>query len=150
MEVVGERVELGPLLAELVGAVTPSEGVDVRFEDPGELAVIASRGLLEQALANVIGNAVRYTGEGQVSVSAAAADERFVVVQVRDTGPGIPNEDQPRVFERFFRAASHSRDGFGLGLPIARQAVEVLGGELKLESNVGVGTTVRIRLRRAT
>jgi two-component system, OmpR family, phosphate regulon sensor histidine kinase PhoR len=147
---VGERVELGPLLTELVGAVTRSERVEVHLEDPGELAVIASPGLLEQALANVIGNAVRYTGEGRVVVSASAADEDLVVVQVRDTGPGIPKEDQERVFERFYRADRQSREGFGLGLPIARRAVEVLGGELELESNVGTGTTVRIRLRRAT
>ncbi len=147
---VAERVDVEALLSEIAGGVTPSEGVEVRVEDPGDLAVIASRGLLEQAVANVVGNAVRYTGEGRVVLSASAVDERSVVLQVADTGPGIPTEDQERVFERFFRASGTSRDGFGLGLPIARQAVHVLGGELELESRVGVGTTVRIRLRRAT
>jgi signal transduction histidine kinase len=70
------------------------------------------------------------------------------VIEVADTGPGIPLGERGRVFERFYRAGDRE-DGFGLGLSIARNAVRALGGEIALDSQVGVGTIVRITLERA-
>ena len=69
------------------------------------------------------------------------------MIEVADTGGGIPLEVRSRIFDRFYRAGDRE-GGFGLGLSIARKAVNALGGEIELDSEVAVGTTVRIRLDR--
>jgi len=80
-----------------------------------------------------------------VSLRGREEDARVVVIEVADTGPGIGTRDQKRVFERFSRGtASESGTGFGLGLSIARGAVLLLGGEIELDSEEGIGTTVRL------
>ena len=77
------------------------------------------------------------------------AENGSVVIEVADTGRGIPARERARIFERFYRAGG-SEEGFGLGLAIARDAVRTLGGEIELESVQRGGTTVRIKLARAT
>jgi len=76
-------------------------------------------------------------------------ENRHVVIEVADTGSGIPALDRARIFDRFYRAGDRD-GGFGLGLSIAREAVRTLGGEIELESEQSVGTTVRITLAAAT
>ena len=73
-------------------------------------------------------------------------DESDALIEVADKGVGIPPEDQARIFERFYRGAGASRQGFGLGLAIARQLVSGQRGRIELESVPGVGSTFRIRL----
>jgi two-component system phosphate regulon sensor histidine kinase PhoR len=109
-----------------------------------ELAVISNRELLEQAISNVVRNSVKYTEQGTIKLVAATQDSR-IVIAVTDTGVGIPEEELPRVVERFYRADG-SRDGFGLGLAIVQAAMEVLDGELEIESSVGYGTIVALSL----
>jgi signal transduction histidine kinase len=70
------------------------------------------------------------------------------VIEVADTGRGIPDAERQRIFERFYRGGGEQK-GFGLGLAIAREAVRTLGGEIELESEQTVGTTIRIRLATA-
>jgi signal transduction histidine kinase len=93
---------------------------------------------------NVIGNAVRYTDAGgKVSVSVQAS-EPWVIVKVRDTGIGIASEDHERIFERFYRvdkARTPERGGTGLGLAIVKHLVKASGGEIRLQSELGVGST---------
>ena len=97
-------------------------------------------GLLRDVLQNLLDNAIQYTPPGgQIRVSAAAR-QREVVITVADTGIGIPLADQERIFERFYRVdAARSREagGTGLGLSIAKHIVEVHGGRLWVESEVG-------------
>src|SRR5690606_29919349 len=112
---------------------------------------------LQQVLANLISNAVKYMGEGggRVTVEARTVKEgrsRMVEVAVRDTGIGIAPEHLPRIFERFYRvdpARSRRQGGTGLGLAIVRHIVERHGGRVWAESQVGVGTVVRFTLRAA-
>jgi two-component system phosphate regulon sensor histidine kinase PhoR len=96
---------------------------------------------------NVIGNAVRYTDAGgEVSVSVKVR-EPWVVVQVRDTGIGISAEDHERIFERFYRvdkARTPERGGTGLGLAIVKHLVKASGGEIRLQSELGVGSTFEV------
>ncbi len=66
-----------------------------------------------------------------------------------DTGPGIPAAERSRIFDRFYRSDADSKPGFGLGLAIVRAVADALDGELTLESEVGSGTTIRLRLRNA-
>jgi signal transduction histidine kinase len=94
---------------------------------------------------NLIANALRFTPEGgRVLVRCAREPEGRASVSVSDTGRGIPQEDLPHIFDRFYKS-SDSR-GMGLGLAIARSLVEAHGGEISAESQPGKGTTVRFSL----
>ena len=110
---------------------------------PGLPAVRGDASLLREVLQNLLDNAVQYTpAGGRIKVSAAAGP-REVVVTVEDTGVGIPLVDQERIFERFYRVdAARSREagGTGLGLSIAKHIVEVHGGHLRVDSEVGRGS----------
>jgi signal transduction histidine kinase len=73
------------------------------------------------------------------------------VIEVEDSGGGIPEEERDRVFERFYRGSgSLEREGFGLGLAIAKRMIDVMGGEIAVESEEGRGSTFTVRLREAT
>jgi signal transduction histidine kinase/CheY-like chemotaxis protein len=101
---------------------------------------------LHQIADNLLGNAVRFTVQGQVDLTARMADGRLVL-EVSDTGPGIAPELQARVFERFERAAaSEATDGAGLGLAITHRLVEAMGGRITLHSAVGQGSRFTVEL----
>ncbi len=114
----------------------------------GSVWVEGDRVQLEQAMANLLDNAVKYTERGRVTVRLGA-DDAFAWFEVRDTGPGIPAEDQPRVFERFYRvdkARSREKGGTGLGLSIVKHAIQLHAGEVSLESTPGEGSTFSFRI----
>lgn len=139
-----EIVALQPLLQEIAAATRPADGVELSVRCPEPLAALTSRDLLEQAVGNLALNAAHYTGSGSILLAGRAAGET-VVIEVVDTGRGMTGEERTRVFERFYRGSA-AGEGFGLGLSIARQSVEAVGGSLELESAPGRGTTARIRL----
>lgn len=128
---------------ELTADFSAVEGVDVYARaDATDLAV---------ALDNLLANAIAYTETGSVSVSVAA-DDTTVAFSVSDTGIGIPAEDLPRVFERFYRVdRSRTRDsgGTGLGLALVRHVVERANGTVEITAPSGSGTTVTVTLPRA-
>lgn len=104
---------------------------------------------LERAVSNVIDNAIKYTPEGGSIRATARPEEGAVVIEVTDTGIGIPAEDLPRIFERFYRVEkSRSREmgGTGLGLAIVKHVVQAHRGTVEAVSEVGKGTTLRMRL----
>ncbi|MEA2766640.1 MAG: hypothetical protein QOK07_3044 [Gemmatimonadaceae bacterium] len=104
-------------------------------------AVLADAARIQQVLSNLVGNAVKFTPrQGQITVSADLLDKevRFAVI---DTGPGIPPEQVPHIFGRFWQARSADRRGIGLGLAIAKGIVEAHSGRIWVESQVGVGST---------
>ena len=139
-----ELLDVGPLLEAIAERMEPADAVELTVECPDDLALVSNRALLEQTLSNVVRNAVKYTKKGSITLIGTRRNEN-VVVAVRDTGPGIPEEDLPRVAERFYRAAQ-SEEGFGLGLAIVDAGIKVLGGDLEIASSVGYGTTVTITL----
>ncbi|HEX2210078.1 MAG TPA: GAF domain-containing sensor histidine kinase [Longimicrobium sp.] len=101
-----------------------------------------------QILLNLLSNAVKFTERGSVTVSAAPvtdAGARWMEVRVRDTGAGIARADQERIF-REFEQVSGTRGGTGLGLPISRRLAQLLGGDLRVESEPGAGSTFILRL----
>jgi GAF domain-containing protein/anti-sigma regulatory factor (Ser/Thr protein kinase) len=103
---------------------------------------------LTQVLLNLVGNAIKFTDAGEVRVRAVAANRHFAV-SVADTGPGIPEEHQARIFEQFHQVDSSNtkaKGGTGLGLAIARQIVELHGGRIWVESRVGEGSTFQIEI----
>jgi signal transduction histidine kinase len=98
---------------------------------------------LSQVLLNLVGNAIKFTDAGEVTIKATAADGSFTVA-VRDTGPGVSESDQTKIFEEFQQADSSStrtKGGTGLGLSIARKIIEMHGGRLWVESTLGNGST---------
>jgi signal transduction histidine kinase len=119
--------------------VNVSEDVWVKG-DPQQVSLIVR---------NLLDNAIRYTGDGSVSLTVRP-DGEFALLEVADTGMGIPREAQTRVFERFYRvdkARSRDRGGTGLGLAIVKHAVESHKGEIELVSELGTGSTFTVRLR---
>jgi len=148
-EALRQIVPVRPLLDEVAAGLAPRPGVEVRVESPRDLAVLGDRDLLQQALGNLAGNAAKHTEQGSVELSARPSPTGAVVLEVRDTGPGMDPIEQERAFERFYQGSDPRTDGFGLGLAIVRQAVRALGGTVELESAPGQGTTARIVLTSA-
>lgn len=146
----GERprqlpISLRDLLDEVVDGLEARPDVELVLTCPRALTIVSNRDLLEHAILNLVTNALRYTERGEVRVDAWQGAGGGATIEIRDTGSGIASEVQSRVFERFYRADSQ-QPGFGLGLAIARQTVETLGGRITLESTPEVGTITRIEL----
>lgn len=99
---------------------------------------------LRQILVNLLGNAVKFTDEGEISMVVSYLDGRLVI-SVTDTGPGISPENQERVFDAFERG-DHAADGAGLGLSISLRLAQLMGGEVSLDSTPGKGTTVTVHV----
>ncbi|MFC3711418.1 ATP-binding protein [Sphingoaurantiacus capsulatus] len=103
---------------------------------------------LKQALYNLLANAIRFTPPGGHVELAATGNARGVTIRVIDNGVGIPPEEQELVFDRFWKGSNAGPQGVGLGLALVRQFVELHGGQVELESRVGGGTTMTVRLPR--
>ena len=128
-----EIVPLRSLLRGIARPLRPGKGIKVRVECPPDLAVLANRDLLEQALGNLAENAAKYTAEGEIVLAAEGVSEEHVRIVVSDTGPGsaLPADGN---FRRFYRDPDAQGEGFGLGVAIAAEALRVLGGELRIDS----------------
>jgi two-component system phosphate regulon sensor histidine kinase PhoR len=146
-----ETVRLDGVVTEEADRLRPvAVGSGVRIEpDVAPVSVRGARDDLALLVRNVLDNAVRYSPEGgRVNVRLAERDGR-VVLEVEDTGIGIPTRDLPRIFERFYRvdrARSRETGGTGLGLSIARHVAERHGGRIEAESELGRGSTFRVTL----
>ena len=140
-----DLVQLEPLLAEAVAAADPRAGVAVEAHCEQGLAAVASPELLQETLAALVENAVSHTHAGSIQLSAATQNGS-VAVSVTDTGGGILPEFRERVFEPFYRVGDDGR-GHGLGLAIAAQAVQAMGGSIEVSGAPGSGTTFTVTLR---
>ncbi len=141
--------ELADEVAAQLGVLAEEKQQSITLERTGAPRWTGDRLVLRQALLNLVDNAIKYSPVGGRITIRVAESPAAAVVEVSDTGPGIPEELQSRIFDRFYRLdKSRSRDngGTGLGLSIAKWAVEVNGGQLTLEKTNGVGSTFRITL----
>ncbi|MBW8481857.1 response regulator [Actinomadura sp. PM05-2] len=111
-------------------------------------ALVTDETMLTRVLRNLLANGVKFTREGEVrlAVRRTGADGDGVEFTVSDTGIGVPPEDVERVFEEFYQVPGTGSGGTGLGLPYARRLAQTLGGDLSLDSVLGEGTTVTLRL----
>ncbi len=146
-------VRLGDLLQQITGLIEhEARAKHLRFVadiDPAlPEAVRADERRVRQILINVLGNAVKFTTQGQVTFKVRYARE-IAQIDITDTGPGISDEELDKVFEPFARgssAAGHSASGTGLGLTISKMLTDLMGGEMRVSSVLGQGTTFSIRL----
>lgn len=128
-----------------------NNGLELTLNIQGKMPDMnGDRERLEQVVINILSNAVKYTPSGgHIVLSAARRDEGHVMIRVKDDGMGIPKDDIPRLFERFYRvdkARSRAKGGSGLGLAIAKEMVEAHHGTIYLESQLDEGTTVTVVL----
>ena len=159
-----EKLSLNPLpLAELVGSVvcehqTVAEANQIAIDnqlanapDPSHLTVIAEFDALRTILGNLLSNAIRYSKcGGQVTLKAESNNDRIELLVI-DQGIGIPAQDLDRIFERFYtvdKARSRESGGTGLGLAIVKHLTIAIGGNIQVQSELGVGTTFRLSLQR--
>jgi signal transduction histidine kinase/HAMP domain-containing protein len=142
-----ETVEVSAAASDAVASVQPQEGVDITLDIEPDLGVDGDPILLCQVLIGLLGNAVRHTSPpGSVIVRGRRSGGQ-VVIEVVDSGSGIPADDLDRVFERFYRSSDAlAHEGFGLGLAIARRMVQVMGGSIGAASEEGHGSTFWVRL----
>ena len=156
LPLVWEPVDVTELLADVATSFSgPAEvaGIGLRVEtdgDPTKMTIIADVGRLDQVLSNLMANALRHTPSGGTITLRAMPINDGIRIIVRDTGEGIPAEDLPYIFDRFWRGdrlRSHAGGaGSGLGLAIARQLIRIHGGQIGVESEPGRGTTFTIEL----
>jgi len=153
MEIYAEPADVRDVIERALAVVEPLKEtrpihLSVEIEDRLP-ALRTDRTKLQQALINLLSNALKFTASGEVKVRAERAAIDRIRISVSDTGPGISEADLPKIFEEFRqvgRAAHSARSGTGLGLAITRRLVELLGGEISVTSRVGEGSVFTITL----
>jgi len=152
-----ESVDLAELASEVVSyleALAEEKGQTIAVASAGELLADVDRGVLRQAVVNLVDNGIKYGKPGtSIRIRVERSPAGAAILEVIDTGPGIAPEHREQVFERFYRVdESRARElgGTGLGLAIARWAVEIHGGHIELETEPGQGSVFRIVLPHST
>ena len=142
-----ERTNIATIVDEAIGVVQPlikKKRLQTKTNIPSNLPLVyCDRTRIRQALLNLLSNAARFTDKGDVSVRVECKDT-YIVISVSDTGPGIPEQDRERIFTPFCQGSQAlwlDKGGSGLGLSISKQFVELHGGRIWFESNLGEGTT---------
>ncbi|MEP0857348.1 hybrid sensor histidine kinase/response regulator [Trichocoleus sp. DQ-U1] len=154
-------IDLRKLLQEVVQELSPlaeEKNLTLKLDlgdsadnHPLDFKVVGDRMEIHRVLTNLIGNAIKFTDNGSVTVHASVGSHTSnsansaIVIDVNDTGPGITLEDQKVLFERF-RQGNHKRSGSGLGLHLSRRIVEAHQGEIEVKSELGKGSLFRVRL----
>ena len=113
------------------------------------MLVSADFELLSLVWNNLFSNAFKFTEDGGRVTLTLMADEKYATVKVSDTGCGMSGEVGAHIFEKFYQGdTSHATQGNGLGLPLVKRVVDIMQGEISVESTVGVGTTFTVKIRR--
>jgi PAS domain S-box-containing protein len=153
MDLVYERTPIGSIVdvvRGVIGAVATKRGIHLEVATPPGLPdVFVDPGRIKQVLYNLISNAIKFTPRGGTVRLAARADARSLVVSVSDTGIGIARADLPRLFREFEQLAQPNGtrpEGTGLGLALSRRLVELHGGRVEVESELGRGSTFSVHL----
>jgi len=149
LELYKEEIDLSLLLddvADSLRALAEKKGFALKTNLPPSLIIFGDTDQLIRLIVNLLDNAIKYTQEGSVNISAHN-EEDHSIIEVADTGIGIQTEHLPHIFERFYRVeASRSSQGVGLGLSIAEQIVLAHGGKLRVTSVSGKGTKFTVFL----
>ncbi len=146
-----ECVNLSILLKDVVDSFRPlaeDKGLQLIDQVPNDdLTLMGDSDGLIRLFVNLLDNAIKYTEQGFITVSANPKDDNLLAITVSDTGVGITSEHLPHIFDRFYRVdQSRSTDGSGLGLAIVQNVAQAHGGNVTVESKVGQGTTFTVSL----
>lgn len=147
-----ETIDLNDLIDEVVRSLQPTaaeNGVRLSIDHLADATVTADPKRLTQVLTNLIGNGIKYTGAGHHVRVESRADETGIGFDVRDDGPGMPEEELSGLFTPFFRgvaARDSTQRGVGLGLSVTKGIVDAHGGEISVSSTPGAGSTFNVRL----
>jgi heavy metal sensor kinase len=146
-----EEVDLTLLLKDVIDSLQPlaeEKGLRIIDQTPdADLLIHGDSDTLIRLFVNLVDNAIKYTEQGAITVTAASAADQQVHVTISDTGMGIAPAHLPQIFERFYRVdQSRSKEGAGLGLAIAREVTQAHGGTLSVTSELGQGTTFTVQL----
>jgi signal transduction histidine kinase len=143
-------LDVGDVLEDVREAVEPLAGerqIRIGLEAAPSLTVPGDRVRLEQALGNLVSNAVKFSPAGETVRLRALREDGQALVEVCDSGVGIPKDEIPELMQRFYRASTAGTvEGTGLGLAISREIIEHHQGRVEVESEEGVGSTFRVRL----
>jgi len=139
-------------VVDALGSAAAMKSITITVKVPDALTIDANHSLLEQALANLVSNAIRYSGEGTAVRIECTEEGDQVRISVHDQGPGIASRHLPRLFERFYRvdqARARAQGGTGLGLSIVKHIATIHGGGVDVTSQVGSGSSFSLLLPRA-
>ena len=150
IELAMQPVQFPSLVEDLFVTVAPFAAenktkLDLAMEGP-PVTIVSDPRRVRQVLLNLVSNAIKFGGGNPVRVTSRATPDGGVQIEVHDSGEGIPEEDLSRIFDEFVQLGDSQQPGTGLGLPISRRLVELLGGTLELESEVGKGSCFRVTL----
>jgi signal transduction histidine kinase len=151
-----EELNLSLTLQTLVKhyrSVAEKKNIQVHFEAPSKPLITADRHLINRIFENLFSNAIKFSQNSRNIFISFSEEEKFWRVMVKDEGPGISKEDQQKMFTKFQRLTARPTGGessTGLGLWIVKTLVEKMSGEVTCESELGVGTTFSVKLRKAT
>ena len=135
-------------IGNLFKILAEQKGIDLQVGQVQEVTILGDKVRLQQLFTNLIDNAIKYTPEGSIQV-VVEKDEGNAVVQVRDTGIGIPREEQEKIFKRFYRvdrSRSKESGGVGLGLSIAEWVAHAHRGRIEVDSELNQGSTFTVYL----
>lgn len=141
----GMLVKVGHLLGSLLQQKNLSYALAITPDVPAKILGDPDR--LHQVLVNLIGNGIKFTNQGGISVNVSMNTNEKLSIQITDTGPGIPAEQLPDIFEAFRRGSNYTQreqQGAGLGLSIAREIITLMGGEISVISQLGAGSTFTV------
>ena len=150
IELAMQPVQFPSLIEDLFVTVAPFAAenkteLDLSMDGP-PVTIVSDPRRVRQVMLNLVSNAIKFGGGKPVRVICRATPEGGVQIEVIDSGAGIPDEDLTRIFDEFVQLGQSAQPGTGLGLPISRRLVELLGGRLELESKLGEGSCFRVTL----
>jgi len=153
LEIRTEPTDIGEILEELrrnfAGVAAQNRIMFRVLNEPStpRSAMLDARRVRDELLGNLLGNAFKFTPRGGTIDVRARGENGWIVIEIRDSGEGIPPAELPYIFEKYYQAGRHAgKVGAGLGLAIAREIVEAHGGMISVESERGVGSTFRVEL----
>lgn len=150
-------IELGPILRNTIGMIVPQvheRGLDLHTSIEENLPPVrASSERLEQVIINLLSNAVKFTEKGSITIHVKHLDEHYIRISVQDTGEGITAEHQALIFGEYQQIKNQANlrfAGTGLGLAISKRLIQLMGGDMTVESTPGLGSTFHCDIRIAT
>lgn len=134
-------------LADLFYPVAEERGIAITLDLPESAPVLGDRAGLQRMIVNLLENAVKYTNRSGAIKVSIQKDDDHIGIAVRDAGMGISESDLPHIFKRLYRCdSSRSQPGFGLGLSLAQAVARAHGGDIRVMSRLGVGSTFEVTL----